>query len=258
MSAVNTGAVIEVRNLSKAFGGVHAIEDLSFNVGPSTVLAIVGPNGAGKTTLINLLTGNYVADAGTIDMFGTRVNGRPPEQLARLGLSRTFQNLQVCMNMSAIDNVLIGAHLKMNDGLLTGILQTTALREREAHWRENARQLLMFVGLGSFVHAMATQLSYGSLKRLEIARALIGEPRLVLMDEPAAGLNLSEKAEIAELIKSIAAQGVSVVLVEHDMKLVMGVSQRLLVLNHGRRLAFGATHEVRHDPAVIEAYLGAA
>lgn len=251
-------AVIEVCHLSKAFGGVHAIEDLSFDVGPSTVLAIVGPNGAGKTTLINLLTGNYVADEGTIDMFGTRVTGRPPEQLARLGLSRTFQNLQVCMNMSVIDNVLIGAHLKMNDSLLAGILQTAPLREREAHWRAQARQLLNFVGLGAFADAMATQLSYGSLKRLEIARALIGEPRLILMDEPAAGLNLSEKTEIADLIKSISARGVSIVLVEHDMKLVMGVSQRLLVLNHGRRLAFGTTNEVRHDPAVIEAYLGAA
>lgn len=251
-------AVIEVRHLSKAFGGVHAIEDLSFDVGPSTVLAIVGPNGAGKTTLINLLTGNYVADAGTIDMFGARVTGRPPEQLARLGLSRTFQNLQVCMNMSVIDNVLIGAHLKMNDSLLAGILQTASLREREAHWRAQARQLLNFVGLGAFADAMAAQLSYGSLKRLEIARALIGEPRLVLMDEPAAGLNLSEKTEIADLIKSVSARGVSIVLVEHDMKLVMGVSQKLLVLNHGRRLAFGTTNEVRHDPAVIEAYLGAA
>ncbi|MBN8490877.1 MAG: ABC transporter ATP-binding protein [Burkholderiales bacterium] len=251
-------AVIDVRHLSKAFGGVHAIEDLSFDLGPSTVLAIVGPNGAGKTTLINLLTGNYLPDAGTIDLFGVRVNARPPEQFARLGLSRTFQNLQVCMNMSALDNVLIGAHLKMNDGLLAGILQTAALREREAHWRARARQLLDFVGLGPLADAMAAQLSYGSLKRLEIARSLIGEPRLVLMDEPAAGLNPSEKGEIARLIQSIAERGVSIVLVEHDMKLVMGVSQRLLVLNHGRRLALGATNEVRKDPAVIEAYLGAA
>ena len=251
-------AVIEVSGLAKAFGGVHAIEDLSFDVGPSTVLSIVGPNGAGKTTLINLLTGNYVPDAGTIDMFGERVNGRPPEQFARLGLSRTFQNLQVCMNLSALDNVLIGAHLKMNDGLFAGIVQTASLREREAHWRARARELLDFVGAGGLAEAMAAQLSYGSLKRLEIARALIGEPRLVLMDEPAAGLNPSEKVEIARLIQSVADQGISIVLVEHDMKLVMGVSQRLLVLNHGRRLAFGTTDEVRNDPAVIEAYLGAA
>jgi branched-chain amino acid transport system ATP-binding protein len=251
-------AVVEVRHLSKAFGGVHAIEDLSFDVGPSTVLAIIGPNGAGKTTLINLLTGNYVPDAGTIDMFGMRVNGRPPEQFARLGLSRTFQNLQVCMNMSTLDNVLVGAHLKMNDGLFTAILQSASLRGQEAHWRARARELLDFVGLGPLDEAMASQLSYGSLKRLEIARALIGEPRLMLMDEPAAGLNLSEKAEIARLIQGIAEKGVAIVLVEHDMKLVMGVSQRLLVLNYGRRLAFGATDEVRKDPAVIEAYLGAA
>jgi len=251
-------AAIEVKGVSKAFGGVHAIEDLSFEVEASTVLAIVGPNGAGKTTLINLITGNYVPDAGTIEIFGSRADGRPPEQLARLGLSRTFQNLQVCMNLSAVDNVLIGAHLKMNDGLVAGVLRTAALRSSEAHWRERARQLLAFVGLGSSVDAMAAQLSYGALKRLEIARALAGEPRLVLMDEPAAGLNPSEKGEIARLIQDIARRGVSIVLVEHDMKLVMGVSQRLLVLNHGRRLAFGATHEVRQDPTVIEAYLGAA
>lgn len=251
-------ACIDVRQLSKSFGGVHAIEDLSFDVAPSTVLAIVGPNGAGKTTLINLITGNYVPDGGSIEMFGTRVNGLPPERIARLGMSRTFQNLQVCMNLSAVDNVLIGAHLKMNDGLLAGILQTAALRESEAHWRAKAREVLQFVGLGSVGEAMAAQLSYGSLKRLEIARALIGEPALVLMDEPAAGLNPSEKQEIAKLIQGIADRGVSIVLVEHDMKLVMGVSQLLLVLNHGRRLAFGATHEVRQDPAVIEAYLGAA
>lgn len=251
-------SAIEVRNLSKAFGGVHAIEDLSFDVGPSNVLAIVGPNGAGKTTLINLLTGNYVPDAGTIHMFGERVNGRQPEHFARLGLSRTFQNLQVSMNMSTLDNVLVGAHLKMNDGLLAGIFQTRSLPAQEAHWRARACELLDFVGLGPLAQAMASQLSYGSLKRLEIARALIGEPRLLLMDEPAAGLNLSEKAEIARLIQDVAGRGVSIVLVEHDMKLVMGVSQRLLVLNYGRRLAFGVTEEVRNDPAVIEAYLGAA
>jgi branched-chain amino acid transport system ATP-binding protein len=162
------------------------------------------------------------------------------------------------MNMSVLDNVLIGAHLKMNGSLLAGILQTASLREREAHWRARARKLLDFVGLASHAGAMAAQLPYGLLKRLEIARALIGEPRLVLMDEPAAGLNLSEKAEIGTLIRDIAGQGVSIVLVEHDMKLVMGVAQKLLVLNHGRRLAFGSAAEVREDPAVIEAYLGAA
>lgn len=251
-------AVIQVQNLSKAFGGVHAIEDLSFDVQASTVQAIIGPNGAGKTTLINMLTGVYIPDAGSIDMFGDRVNGKSPEQIARLGLTRTFQNLQVCMNMSAVDNVMIGAHLKMNTGLLAGMLQRASLREAEAQWRQRARELLDFVGIGAMADAMATQLSYGALKRLEIARALIGEPRLVLMDEPAAGLNLSEKAEIAQLIRRVADRGTTVVLIEHDMKLVMGVSHRILVLNHGRRLALGTTAEVRKDPAVIEAYLGGA
>lgn len=249
-------AVIEVQHLTKAFGGVHAIDDLSFDVLPATVQAIIGPNGAGKTTLINLLTGVYVPDSGSIAMFGERIHGKSPEQLARLGLSRTFQNLQVCMNMSAVDNVMIGAHLKMSSGLFAGMLQRASLREAEAHWRQRARELLDFVGIGAFADAMATQLSYGALKRLEIARALIGEPRLVLMDEPAAGLNMSEKTEIAQLIRKVADRGTTVVLIEHDMKLVMGVSHRILVLNHGRRLALGRTEEVRKDPAVIEAYLG--
>ncbi len=251
-------AVIEVQHLSKSFGGVHAIEDLSFDVHPAKVQAIIGPNGAGKTTLINLLTGVYVPDAGSIDMFGEHINGKSPEQLARLGLSRTFQNLQVCMNMSALDNVMIGAHLKMNAGLFAGVLQRAALREAEAHWRQRAGELLEFVGIGALASSMAKQLSYGALKRLEIARALIGEPRLVLMDEPAAGLNMSEKTEIAQLIRKVADRGTTVVLIEHDMKLVMGVSHRILVLNHGRRLALGSTEEVRKDPDVIEAYLGTA
>ena len=251
-------ALIRVQHLSKSFGGVHAIEDVSFEVQPGTVQAIIGPNGAGKTTLVNLLTGVYAADAGTVEMFGLRVNGKSPEQLARLGLSRTFQNLQVCMNMSAVDNVLIGAHLKLDARLASGVLQWPSLRRSDAHWRERARELLDFVGIGAHADDMATQLSYGALKRLEIARALIGESQLVLMDEPAAGLNLSEKAEIATLIRRVADQGTTIVLIEHDMKLVMGVSQRILVLNHGRRLALGTTAEIRKNPAVIEAYLGAA
>jgi len=251
-------AMIRVQHLSKSFGGVHAIQDVSFDVQPGTVHAIIGPNGAGKTTLVNLLTGVYAADAGSVEMFGAAVNGKSPEQLARLGLSRTFQNLQVCMNMSAVDNVLIGAHLKLDASLASGALQGRSLRRADAHWRDRARELLEFVGIGTHADDMATQLSYGALKRLEIARALIGQSRLVLMDEPAAGLNPSEKGEIATLIRRVADQGTTIVLIEHDMKLVMGVSQRILVLNHGRRLALGSTAEIRKDPAVIDAYLGAA
>lgn len=251
-------ALIQVRGLSKAFGGVHAVEDLSFDVPAGAVQAVIGPNGAGKTTLVNLLTGVYTPDSGTIDMFGERVNGKAPERLVRLGLSRTFQNLQVCMNMSTVDNVLVGAHCKMRAGMLTGILQRKALREAEAEWRSRAKELLAFVGIGGLGDAMAAQLSYGALKRLEIARAIAGDPKLILMDEPAAGLNSAEKIEMAELIRRIAQQGTTVVLIEHDMKLVMGVSDHVLVLHHGRRLALGSTDAVRNDPAVIEAYLGGA
>jgi branched-chain amino acid transport system ATP-binding protein len=249
-------AIVKVDGLSKAFGGVHAIADLSFDAEPGTVQAIIGPNGAGKTTLINLLTGVYTPDRGTIEMFGQRVEQEPPERRARLGLSRTFQNLQVCMNMTAMDNVLVGAHLQLRHGILAGIVRSRRLREDDELRRDKARELIRFVGIHSDPDVPASQLSYGALKRLEIARALAGEPQLVLMDEPAAGLNPSEKGEIADLIRRVSARGTSILIIEHDMKLVMGVAHSILVLNNGRRLALGSVDDVRRDPAVIEAYLG--
>lgn len=248
---------LRVENLSIAFGGVKAIQDLSFDVHAGTVHAIIGPNGAGKTTLINLITGIYKPAGGRIAMFGQDVGGIPPEQLAKLGLSRTFQNLQVCMNMSAVDNVMIGAHLSLGSSLLRGMLRPPALRRADKACRARAHELMAFVGVGAYANADASQLSYGALKRLEIARALAASPRLLLMDEPAAGLNHTETAEIEELIGRIAESGTTVVIVEHDMKLVMGVSDRILALHYGRRLALGSTAEVRNNPEVIAAYLGA-
>lgn len=248
---------LRVESLSIAFGGVKAIQDLSFGVHEGTVHAIIGPNGAGKTTLINLVTGIYRPAAGRIVMFGQDVGGTPPEQLAKLGLSRTFQNLQVCMNMSAVDNVMIGAHLSLGSSLLRGMFRSPALRRADEACRARAHELLEFVGAGAQAKAQANQLSYGVLKRLEIARALAASPRLLLMDEPAAGLNHTETSEIEVLIRRIAESGTTVVLVEHDMKLVMGVSDRILALHYGRRLALGSTAEVRNNPEVIAAYLGA-
>jgi len=249
---------LTVTGLAKSFGGVKAIQDLSFEVHAGTVHAIIGPNGAGKTTLINLVTGIYAPDSGTVELFGQDVGGRAPEGLAKLGLSRTFQNLQVCMNMSAVDNVMIGAHLSLASGLLGGMFRLPSMRRADAACRERALELMEFVGVAQYAGSQASQLPYGALKRLEIARALAASPRLLLMDEPAAGLNHTETAEIEVLIRRIAESGTTVVLVEHDMKLIMGVSDRILVLHYGQRLALGTTDEVRNHPDVISAYLGAA
>lgn len=249
--------MLEVKNLSKSFGGVHAMQDVSFNVRAGSVHSVIGPNGAGKTTLFNLISGVYEPTRGEILLDGENVAGMAPDRLARRGMSRTFQNLQVCMNMSAVDNVMIGAHLSLGTGLLRGMFRPPALRRADAQCRERALELMDFVGVGAHAKAQASQLSYGALKRLEIARALAASPRLLLMDEPAAGLNHTETAQIEVLIRRIAENGTTVVLVEHDMKLVMGVSDRILALHYGRRLALGSTAQVRNDPEVIAAYLGA-
>ncbi|MDB6000518.1 MAG: Amino acid/amide transporter ATP-binding protein 1, family [Rhizobacter sp.] len=250
-------SVLVVRNLTKAFGGVKAIEHMSFEEAQTTEHAVIGTNGAGKTTLINLITGIYTPDSGSVELFGADVRGVAPDRLARLGLSRTFQNLQVCMNMSALDNVMIGAHLSLGSGLLAGMLALPSTRRADARVRERALELMDFVGVASAASLHASQLSYGVLKRLEIARALAAQPKLLLLDEPAAGLNHTETSEVERLIRRVAEAGTTVVLVEHDMKLVMGVSDRILVLDHGKRLADGPVADVRANPDVIAAYLGA-
>ncbi|MGO4392480.1 ABC transporter ATP-binding protein [Variovorax sp. M-6] len=247
--------MLEVKNLSKSFGGVHAMQDVGFTVRGGSVHSVIGPNGAGKTTLFNLISGVYEPTRGEILLDGENVAGRSPDQLARRGMSRTFQNLQVCMNMTACENVMLGAHLHTRSSLLGGM--TGATRRADAALREEALRLIDYVGVGHHAHAHATQLSFGLLKRLEIARALASKPRLLLLDEPAAGLNDTETHEITELIRSIAASGVTVLLVEHDMKLVMNISDHILVLDYGRKLAEGTAAEVRANPQVIAAYLGA-
>jgi branched-chain amino acid transport system ATP-binding protein len=249
--------MLQVQGLSKTFGGVKAVQDVSFRIRAGTIHSVIGPNGAGKTTLFNLITGVYTPSAGQVLFNGEDVAGLPPDQLARRGMNRTFQNLQVCMNMSALDNVLVGAHLRLNSSLMAAMLRWPALRRAEAEARSEAARLMEFVGVGAYVDAHASQMSYGALKRLEIARALAAQPRLLLLDEPAAGLNHTETAEIGALIRKVADSGVTVVLVEHDMKLVMNLSDHILVLDYGKKLAEGTAAEVRANPDVIAAYLGA-
>lgn len=249
--------MLRVENLTKRFGGVAAVSDVSFEVAEGAIHAVIGPNGAGKTTLFNLITGVYAPTSGSIQLRGEEVAGLAPESLARRGVSRTFQNLQVSMNLSAVENVMIGAHLRLNSSLLAGMARWPGLAARDRQVREEAAELLAFVGCGAYVGAEARSMPYGALKRLEIARALAAQPKLLFLDEPAAGLNHTETHEVEELIGELGRRGVTIVLVEHDMKLVMNVSQHIVVLDYGKKLAEGAPDEVRRNPDVIAAYLGA-
>ena len=249
---------LRVEGLSKVFGGVHAVNNLSFEPEPATIHSIIGPNGAGKTTVLNLITGIYTPDAGSVWFEDRDISGLPPYKLAARGLSRTFQNLQIFFNMTALENVLVGMHLHLDRNLGRALLRIGGAARREREARERAMELLEFVGVDSYARMDASAMPFGALKRLEIARALAAKPRLLLLDEPAAGLNASETAEIDELIRNTCETGITVILVEHDMRLVMGISDCILVLDNGAKLGEGTAAEVRSDPAVIAAYLGAA
>ena len=249
--------LLEVDGLGRRFGGVTALAGLSFAIAPGTVHAIIGPNGAGKTTLFNIVSGFYRPDFGQVRLDGVDVTGLAPHLLARLGLARTFQNLQLFLDMTAAENVMVGAHRLSDRRLGAALLRLPSLARGEAALATRARALLAAVGLADAADRPAGELPYGALKRLELARALAAEPRLLLLDEPAAGLNERETAEMTARIRALPARGVTVALVEHDMRLVMAASDRVLVLDHGRMLAEGTPDEVRRDPAVVASYLGA-
>lgn len=248
---------MEANEVGIAFGGVKAVDRVGLTVARGKILSIIGPNGAGKTTLLNVLSGIYKANKGLVLINGEDVTGLPPHRLARKGLARTFQNLQIFGQMSVIDNVMVGRHRHEDGTLLADILGLPRSHRQTAATRARAMELVRLVGLEREASSLAGNLAYGALKRLEIARALAAEPTILMLDEPAAGCNPRETAELAALIRQIANDGVAVVLVEHDMKLVMGISNDILVIVGGRPLAFGPPNAIRSDPAVISAYLGA-
>ncbi len=249
--------LLSIEGLGIAFGGVKAVNDVSFTVRPGEIVSVIGPNGAGKTTLFNMISGVYQPGAGRVVLEGADATGMAPHLLARRGMSRTFQNLQIFQSMTVLENVITGYHLQEQGPVIADMLGLPSSRRRARSAAAGARDLLERVGLSRAAEREAGNLSYGSLKRLEIARALALDPKVLLLDEPAAGCNAVETEEIDHLIAEVAASGVAILLVEHDMKMVMRISSHIVVLDHGEKIAEGDPATVSQNPAVIAAYLGA-
>lgn len=248
--------LLEVQELHKNFGGLKAVQDVSFSVEQGAIKAVIGPNGAGKTTLFNLIAGSLPLTSGAITFSGKEIHGKKPFQIASLGIARTFQNIKMFSGMTALENVMVGRHVQTSSGFLSSMFHMPWTRKEESRIKEKSFELLRLLEIEEFAHTEAASLAFGQQRAVELARALALEPRLLLLDEPAAGLNIYETAEVGRLISKIRALGITVLLVEHDMSLVMDISDEITVLSFGQKIAEGKPSEIQKNPEVIKIYLG--